>query len=108
LKQTDQLIFNRVLAKEVTTLPPADNYLLAHRQRIQKSTGQSVHLARALHYNNQFKPWETGKMWRQASRDGAMVPAWKLWSDAYFELITSFLARGITIKQPHLKNIPKR
>ncbi len=93
-KLADQRVLNQHLEGRVVLLPATDNYLLAHRAAITKTTGTALDDARVLHFNGRWKPWELDRLPDQATRDPLTHRTWQIWLDAYFEATRYLLARS--------------
>ena len=96
---TDQLILNRYFAGRQTLVGWTYNFLLPCAAAIQAKEGVDARSAKMLHFNGNIKPWMPDAMldWTQGDPERPPMPAFKLWYDAYVDILASvYLRRGLT------------
>ena len=88
---TDQFVLNRYFAGRQTLIGSTYNYLLAHADAIARREGLRWTAAGVLHFNLPAKPWIPGSLLRvpPATLRAGILPAFKLWHDAWLECLTA-------------------
>lgn len=80
---TDQAVFNRQFANQITLADPVFNYLVGHAGKLRSAMNSRMKDAKVLHYNGPAKPWNFSTHLYAAAADASFVKAAQQWFDAY-------------------------
>ena len=92
-------MLNRYFAGRQTVIGSTYNYLLAHADAIARREGRPWTAAGVLHFNLPTKPWIPGSLLRvpPATLRADILPAFKLWHDAWLECLTAAHLRYVRL-----------
>jgi len=97
LSHTDQVIFNRYFSGQQHLMPCTYNYLLRYRTMLHKLDQSSFKAAKVLHFNH-HKPWQANRMLEAVVNDAGLLPAFRLWNEAYFACIKYLAMKNLNHK----------
>ena len=94
---TDQMLLNLQFAGRYPLAPAQFNFMLSHKDLIQKATDCTVEQARVLHFTGAAKPWRRFEELASMGLDHEEFAAFANWRDAY-----ALLERLIPLDKDHV------
>lgn len=79
---TDQFLYNLYFEGRVAIVGGEFNYLLRHREKIQRASGVKLSEAKVIHFNVAPRPWDLREV-LEADFDPEIMRACELWNEEY-------------------------